>query len=543
MATELEIRLRNILQEKENKIKPENIKKDITIFGISGILDSGIDTSDATALSSDITKNKTAYVNGEKITGTAPIINTTYETITDSVQLVSLKNIDARLTCVVGNYNITLQNSILKATSLVDNSTCEIECTLSDTYLSIDAGCVDYFAKDTMVIIASGYKQGYIYLFDYKNMIITYKNGISASNHEVNGIYYPAINPHRPYVSLSLGMYGNTGSPGTNIFKINDDFTLTFIIKNKYINKSSSSAIYIQMDRWLNDYMFDIVNESGYSSDSLGKEIYTNEANVCTRYFLDDETVVTPTDYQYLLTANSANNFACYRTTVSIDGTTQYKYSIKVISKDSSGTINTGNEVAFILSKNKVQARFIADDIILIGSILYKLTENNLDELQAIEGAINHVNRYNSLILNGNTLNWFLTNGVERLSYIYYDNAKLLNNTDDANALETDIKLGKTAYVNGKKIVGSYIENAAPEATELLENWENIEVVKYGLGVSGITYRLECNKLEGPVYLDENSVIELSYGELQLAEYIGLTPDKIKAGETILGIEGTYTGE
>ena len=30
---------------------------------------------------------------------------------------------------------------------------------------------------------------------------------------------------------------------------------------------------------------------------------------------------------------------------------------------------------------------------------------------------------------------------------------------------------------------------------------------------------------------------------ITLAEGIGLTADKIKAGETILGITGTYTGE
>lgn len=59
--------------ESFNNITSENIKKGVTILGITGSYspsNTGIDTSDATAISSDILTGKTAYANGSKITGT-----------------------------------------------------------------------------------------------------------------------------------------------------------------------------------------------------------------------------------------------------------------------------------------------------------------------------------------------------------------------------------------------------------------------------------------------------------------------------------------
>ena len=81
-----------ILQEKEEKIIAENIKKDVTIYNVTGSLQEGIDTSDATATDQDILSGKTAYVNGEKIVGYIDCppnimnyypINYDYITITD----------------------------------------------------------------------------------------------------------------------------------------------------------------------------------------------------------------------------------------------------------------------------------------------------------------------------------------------------------------------------------------------------------------------------------------------------------------------------
>lgn len=71
--SDLKTNLQEILQDKNTNLLPENLKAGITCLGVEGIAQTGIDTSDADATPEDITMNKTAYANGEKITGTLPL--------------------------------------------------------------------------------------------------------------------------------------------------------------------------------------------------------------------------------------------------------------------------------------------------------------------------------------------------------------------------------------------------------------------------------------------------------------------------------------
>lgn len=72
MATDLEQKLEQILEEKNAKIKPENLKQGTSAFGIEGELKPLSTTNDATATNEDIILGKVAYVKSEKLTGAMP---------------------------------------------------------------------------------------------------------------------------------------------------------------------------------------------------------------------------------------------------------------------------------------------------------------------------------------------------------------------------------------------------------------------------------------------------------------------------------------
>lgn len=71
---------------------------------------SSLDTSDATAAAADILKDKTAYVNGQKVTGTITSTNAQTITPTTTNQTVNGNTFLAGAITVVGDANLLAEN-------------------------------------------------------------------------------------------------------------------------------------------------------------------------------------------------------------------------------------------------------------------------------------------------------------------------------------------------------------------------------------------------------------------------------------------------
>lgn len=109
--------------------------------------------------------------------------------------------------------------------------------------------------------------------------------------------------------------------------------------------------------------------------------------------------------------------------------------------------------------------------------------------------------------------------------------------TSDANATASDILDSKTAYVDGQKIQGliTVYDSGCIQALEV-----NVDEYIPNEGVFGNV--LLGSSLEHGLYISPSDAMEVKMDEYPLRVALGVSAEKIKRGETILGVAGTCDG-
>lgn len=121
-----------------------------------------------------------------------------------------------------------------------------------------------------------------------------------------------------------------------------------------------------------------------------------------------------------------------------------------------------------------------------------------------------------------------------------------LKNNLDSIYTEISTKLIPSNIKDGITILGvtgTYEGNGTTPDTTIANGDYGLENMTSGEGNNDIGYKFFANANTQSKLYEVGSIVEVHITNELLAQVLGITADKIKSGEVICGIEGTYTGE
>ena len=253
-------------------VTAEKIVQGNTILGIEGTATTGIDTSDATATSGDLAINKTAYVNGEKITGTLPLFpNTSTFTVSNAGVTNNIEDSTLDLTTI----NTTKQ-------ILDSNVSMNFNADYSDVATAIGLTADKLVEGNTILGIEGAASSGSGQVPNFVETTLNYTQPINSIPQEISLSATIEANIG-DYVKLKYNIplgedYGTeSGQCGILIGKVisNVENTLRLNIIQKYNATNLASGLSCGLDH--------IVTDTGYDGSFI--EIHSIEQQNGPAYF------------------------------------------------------------------------------------------------------------------------------------------------------------------------------------------------------------------------------------------------------------------
>lgn len=472
----------------DTNIKQENIKKDVSILGITGTLEEGVDTSDANATAANIEINKTAYVNGQKITGNIPLNNTTL--VVDNAEI----SLD-------GENNKLEMNSTNSTKQIIDNNVnMKFNANYSDVATTIGLTSDKIKRGETILNVAGNVQEG-IDTSDANAVetdILSGKTAYVDGNKITGTITSKEAQTYIPSSSEQIIDAGQYLSGTQTISAVpTEEKTITpsalsqeiMPTENKFLSK-----VIVSGDA-------DLTAENVKSGVTIfGVEgSYTSDANAIASDILTGKTAY-------------VNGQLIEGTISNMSDKTYYIYNSDQVSTKQHEFAGETDWITFNPNELARQnSGFIADR-----ALVDEKTFNQSINVgyNAIAGKIGLTA---SKIVQGNTIL-----GIEGTATTGID-------TSDATATADDIVVNKTAYANGQKITGTI-----PTATTITEDG-SVQLESDGRFRASAT-------VPNDIYLHSDitpRMIWLNLTKSQVAETIGLTADKIVSGNTILDVAGT----